>query len=96
LISIWKTLSSWLEWTKLLIEYEKTWDKKLLTKVQNYCKNDVKMTLWVILYLMKYQKLYLDWEEINYDLQDLIKFWKQEKNKKTHEEWENFKTIFDN
>lgn len=95
LISVSKTLSSWLEWTKLLIEYEKTWDKKLLTKVQNYCKNDVKMTLGVMLYLMKYQNLYLDGEEINYDINDLIKLWNQEKNKKSSNN-ENLQNIFDN
>ncbi len=95
LISISKTLSSWLEWTKLLIEYEKTWDKKFLTKVQNYCKNDVRMTLGVMLYLMKYQNLYLDGEEINYEISDLIKFWNYEKNKKSNSE-DNLQNIFVN
>lgn len=73
LISVGKTLSSWQEWTDLLVQYQKTWDEKLLNKVKNYCKNDVKMTLWVLLYMLKYKRLYIDEQDYTYKTADFVK-----------------------
>ncbi|MEI7478007.1 MAG: ribonuclease H-like domain-containing protein [bacterium] len=39
-------------------EYLETGDTKLLDAVKKYCKNDVKMTHLVFLYLLKYKKLH--------------------------------------
>lgn len=73
LISISKTLSSGLEWMQLLTEYVNTKDDKILTKVKNYCRNDVRMTLWVLLYLLKYKKLYIEGEnEFKYDMDKFL------------------------
>jgi len=85
LVWVKKTLSSWKEWEKYLKEYEKTWDTKLLEKVKNYCKNDVRMTLWILLYFITNNKIFLDWKEYEYDLETFLKLAstkREEKNKK--------------
>lgn len=55
-----KSLSSWQEGQDYLEKYKKTGNKNLLEKVKAYCKNDVKITLGVILYLLAYQKVQFD------------------------------------
>lgn len=80
LVSIGKTLSSWKEATDLLIQFAQTKDPALLTKVRNYCRNDVKMTFWVLLYLLKNQKVYLDWEYVDFTISDMVNLWNKEKN----------------
>ncbi len=75
LIWLKKTLDSWAEWSKILKEYQLTWDKKLLEVVKKYCRNDVKMTHLIFLYLLKYKKLHDEWEEITFDDNDLLKYW---------------------
>lgn len=67
LIGTGKTLSSWAEWEDLLKQYKETGNARLLEKVRNYCKNDVKITLWVVLYLLSYKKLQFDWKTHNID-----------------------------
>lgn len=79
LVWVSKTLSSWQEWSNLLDEYIKTNDSKILNKVKNYCKNDVRMTLWVLLYFLKYQKLYMDWEERDYTIDQMVLLWSKER-----------------
>lgn len=74
LIWIKKTLSDGLEWSKLYKEYIATGDEKLLSTVKSYCKNDVKMTFLVFLYLLKYQKLLLDGTEIIFNDKELQEF----------------------
>lgn len=74
LIGVKKTLADWLEWSRLYKEYLETGDEKLLNTVKNYCKNDVKMTLLVFLYLVKYKKLLLDDQEIDFSHEDLQEF----------------------
>lgn len=80
LVSIKKTLKSWLEWEELFKKYLSTWDKKLLQKVQNYCRNDVKMTLWVLLYLFKNKEIYIDWDKFVYSVEQMIDLSNQAKN----------------
>ena len=75
LVSVWKTLDSWLEWVWLYKQYLKTWDQKLLNTFKAYCKNDVKMTILVLLYLIHYKKLHIEWQEVEFSLQDLISKW---------------------
>lgn len=74
LIWLKKTLDSWAEWSRILKEYQVTWDKKLLEVVKKYCKNDVKMTLLIFLYILKYKKLYEEWEEITFDDNDILTY----------------------
>ncbi len=75
LIWSWKTLSSWAEWEELLKQYKETWNARLLTKVKDYCKNDVEITLWVMLYLLSYKKLQFDWKTHNIDDEMLRTLW---------------------
>lgn len=75
LISAGKTLTSWQEGEALLKEYKKTWEKKLLTKVKKYCKNDVHITLWVVLALLTQQKIYLEDKEYSFTLDDIVSWW---------------------
>ena len=72
LISTGKTLDSGLEAQQLYEEYEKTGNKSLLEKVKRYCKNDVKMTLEVFLYIMYYQELHHDEQTHSYTLEDIV------------------------
>ena len=79
LIWLKKTLEgAWSEWSTLLKQYTEHGDEKALAKVKEYCKNDVKMTLWVLLYLLKFGKIQTEEEEYNFDHQDLIKLWQVE------------------
>ena len=54
--------------------YLVTGDKKLLEAVKKSCKNDVKMTLLLFLYLLKYKKLYDEGEEITFTDEDILKY----------------------
>lgn len=75
LISISKTLSSWKEWEDMLREYDKTKDEALLKKVKDYCRNDVRMTLWVYLQLLKDKKLSIDDVLYQFQVKDFIALW---------------------
>lgn len=70
-----KSLESWVEWAKLYKDYLLTWDKKLLEQVKKYCKNDVTMTLLIFLYLLKYKKLYDEWNEVEFTDDDILYYW---------------------
>lgn len=67
-----KTLSSGQEWQQLLEEYKKTHNEKLLNKVKEYCKNDVHLTLWVMLYLLHYKNVMLDGQAYEVDERTLL------------------------
>ena len=73
LINAWKTLSSWAEWTDLLKKYKETWSEKALQKVKAYCKNDVRITLGVILYLLEYQHIQFEGEQFTVTPEVFIK-----------------------
>lgn len=72
LVWVQKTLQSWLEWEKLYNEYIKTWNENLLKEFKDYCKNDVRMTALVLLYLMYFKKIFIEWDEISYTIDELI------------------------
>ena len=78
LIGVKKTLSSWLEGEKLLLQYQKTGDARLLQKVKNYCKNDVRMTLWILLYFLSYGKLAIDGKNYSFGEEELLKLGTQQ------------------
>ena len=69
-----KTLSSWAEWSQLLKQYEENNDTKALNKVKNYCKNDVKMTLTILLYLIFIWTISYQENDINIDFEQIIKY----------------------
>lgn len=73
LIWIQKTLESWADVEKLWKKYQETWDKKIMEEFKQYCKNDVRMTALTLIYLLHYQKVFVEWEEIQFGLNDLIK-----------------------
>ena len=82
-----KTLSSWEEGAHLLKIYDETNDKKALEKVKNYCKNDVKMTLAILLYLIFNWKINYQWKEINLSCEDILKLWQEEKKEEKKVSW---------
>ncbi|MDR0651003.1 MAG: ribonuclease H-like domain-containing protein [Candidatus Peribacteria bacterium] len=59
--------SLWKEWTS-------THNDRLFKKLQEYCKNDVRMTALLFLYLLHFQKLYIDGKEYTYDIPTLLQY----------------------
>lgn len=72
LVWVQKTLQSWLEWEKLYNEYIKTQNEDLMKEFKEYCKNDVRMTALVLLYLIHYKRIFIEWDEITFTVEDLI------------------------
>lgn len=67
LIGAEKILSSWAEWAEYLKKFNETWNQRYLDKVKEYCKNDVLITLGVILYFLTYNNIRFDWESHTID-----------------------------
>jgi len=78
-----KTLSSGAEGMQLLKEYDQTWDKKVLEKVKNYCKNDVKMTLTILLYLLFIWNISYQEKDIVVDTDFILEHWLLQLEKET-------------
>lgn len=95
LIWIQKTLTSWAEWEVLRQEYQKTWDKKYLEEFKKYCKNDVRMTAFVLLYLLHFKKIFIDDKEIKFTIEDFIKLAKPKSEIKNEETPFTKKSIFE-
>lgn len=72
LVNVSKTLTSWAEWEVLYKQYTEFNDLKALEEFKNYCKNDVRMTTLVFLYLMHFKKLFIEGKEITFTLEDLV------------------------
>lgn len=72
LVGVSKTLESWAEWDILFKKYLETWEQEYLETLKKYCKNDVRMTALVFLYLMHFKKIYIEWEEIIFWLEDVV------------------------
>lgn len=78
LIWLWKTLWWWgSEWAELLKDRLATQNTESLKKVKEYCKWDVKMTLWVLLYLYKFGEFFIDDNQYNFNEEDFISLWKE-------------------
>jgi hypothetical protein len=89
LVNISKTLSSWAEWEILYKKYLEENDVQALEEFKKYCKNDVRMTMLVFLYFMHFKKLFIEWEEITFTLEDLIKKSRQAIKENQHMIWQN-------
>ncbi len=72
LIWVTKTLDSWADVESLWKEWEASNDNKILKKIQEYCKNDVRMTALVMLYLLQFKKVDLDNKEFIFDIPQFI------------------------
>ncbi len=72
LVNVSKTLSSWAEWEVLYKKYIEEHDLNALEEFKKYCKNDVRMTALVFLYLMHFQKLFIEGQEITFTLTELV------------------------
>lgn len=75
LVTSGKTLESWAEWSKLLEQWKNTGDKKALSKVKKYCKNDVQITLGVFLSLIKNKKINIEGKTYEFTIEDIITKW---------------------
>jgi len=53
-------------------KYIETDDVKYLNEFKKYCKNDVKMTTLVLLYFLHFKKMFLEWNEITYSIDDFL------------------------
>ena len=71
LVGVGKTLESGKEWENLWKQYQE-WDEKSLKILKDYCKNDVKMTYLSLRYILYYQKLSLNNDDITYTIDDFV------------------------
>lgn len=72
LVGISKTLESGAEWEVLYQKYQESGEEKYLEDLKQYCKNDVRMTALVLLYLMYFKKIFMEGEEVTFTLEDVI------------------------
>lgn len=72
LVGISKTLESGVEAEKLFQKYIDDDDEEALETLKQYCKNDVRMTALVLLYLLHYKKVFIEGEEIVFSLEEII------------------------
>ncbi|AHB41446.1 hypothetical protein P148_SR1C00001G0655 [candidate division SR1 bacterium RAAC1_SR1_1] len=73
LVGIQKTLESGLEGETLWKKYQETNDQKYLEEFKAYCKNDVRMTALLMLYLLHFKKIFIEGEEKSFDDEDFLK-----------------------
>lgn len=67
-----KIFKSWSEVVKYIIKYQETKDQKLLDIVKDYCKQDVKLTLWIFNYIINNNRILIDDKEYKYNIEDFI------------------------
>ena len=83
LIGLSKTLEGWgVAGDPLLRDYKTTGNLQALKQVKDYCKGDVKMTLGVLLYMMKYQTFFIEGVEYNWSESDFVTLANNDRNKK--------------
>jgi len=92
-----KTLESWAEGEVLRKQYKNTGDTKFLEEFKKYCKNDVRMTAFVLLYLLHFKKIFIEWTEKTFTIDDFVKFAKPKNDIKEDAEkkWFSNKSIFE-
>lgn len=72
LVWVSKTLDSWADVESLWKEWKESNNQKILKKIQEYCKNDVRMTALVLMYLLHFKKVDIDNEEYTFDTDKFI------------------------
>lgn len=72
LVNIQKTLESGAEGENLWKKYLETNDNAYLEEFKKYCKNDVRMTALVLLYLLHYKKINMEGEEVYFTMEDFL------------------------
>lgn len=72
LVGVQKTLESGLEWEVLRKRYKESNDLQALEEFKKYCKNDVRMTALVLLYLLNYKKIFIDGEEKDFSIDEFL------------------------
>lgn len=72
LVNVAKTLESWAEWEDLWKQYLETKQEQYLEEFKKYCKNDVRMTALVLLYLLHYKKINMEGDEVYFTLEDFL------------------------
>jgi len=72
LVNVSKTLTSGVEGEVLYKKYIEENDLDALEEFKKYCKNDVRMTMLIFLYLMHFKKLFIEGEQINFTIEDLV------------------------
>jgi len=65
-------------------KYTENNDLEALEEFKKYCKNDVRMTMLIFLYLMHFKKLFIEGEEITFTLEDLENKSRQEIKETNH------------
>ena len=68
LVWVSKTLDSWADVESLWKEWKESNNQKILKKIQEYCKNDVRMTALVLMYLLHFKKVDLEDGEYTFDI----------------------------
>ena len=89
LVWVTKTLDSWADVESLWKERNSSNDKKVLKKIQEYCKNDVRMTALVLLYLLHFKKVDIDNEDYTFDIEKFIELSKPDGKKQTTNQTQN-------
>ena len=82
-VGITKTLESGTEAEKLYKQREATGEEKYMKELKKYCRNDVKMTILVFIYFIKYQKFWRQGEEKEFSLEDFTIYGQQKKKTQT-------------
>ena len=95
LVSVQKTLDVGTQGDILRKKYLDTGDKQHLNEFKKYCKNDVKMTALVMLYILHYKKIFIDGEEYNYTMDDFVKLASKQREKVKGSKDAKEKGIFD-
>lgn len=72
LVWVSKTLESGAEGEGLYQKFLETGEEKYLEELKQYCKNDVRMTALVLLYLMYFKKVFIEGEEVLFSIEDII------------------------
>lgn len=72
LVWVKKTLDSWADVESLWKEWKWNGDNKILKKIQEYCKNDVRMTMLVLLYLLHFKKVDIDNLDYIFDIEKFV------------------------
>jgi len=74
LIGITKTLDSGASVEALRKQRQHSENKKALEDIKRYCKNDVRMTTLLFLYLLHFKKIYMDGEQYSYDIPTFLQY----------------------